>query len=264
MGDYSVADLAKVADKPTITGDCIKEYEKLARGKRAIVFCVSVIHAKHVAEQFVAAGHWAVCIDGTMTKDLRRELVQRFRNGDTTIMTSCDLISEGFDLPAIEVAIMLRPTKSLALWIQQSGRALRPLPGKEYAVILDHAGNTMEHGLPDEVREWTLDGKEKGAKKGKRPVKQCPSCFGVFLIGPLSCPYCEAILPLKPRVVEEVDGTLVEVDKEQLLLKLRYKKEQGMAKSLDELIALGRKRGYRSPVQWAHHVMKFRTSRESI
>lgn len=119
MGDYVHADLEGAMDKPSITGSAVSHYAKLANGKRAIAFCVSVKHAKDVAEDFRRAGFISSHIDGGMDEKERDGILKKFEDGDIQVLTSCDLVSEGFDLPAVEVAIMLRPTKSLSLYLQQ-------------------------------------------------------------------------------------------------------------------------------------------------
>lgn len=255
FGDFLKADLYGAACKPVITGDAIREYGKRAKGKRAIVFCVSVNHAQDVAKSFRDAGYEAISIDGTMPKDVRKGIVRDYREGKIQVLTSCDLISEGFDLPAIEVAIMLRPTQSLALWIQQAGRALRPFPGKEYALILDHAGNAMRHGLPDEDREWSLCGKVKRGG-GEAPVKQCPECFAVMFAGVMACVECGYVFREEARTTTTVEGDLVEVDAD--MIRRQRLKEQGKSVSMEELVQLGMRRGYKNPRGWAKYIFNAR------
>jgi hypothetical protein len=131
MGDFVKADLEKVMDRPSITGSAVAHYTKLAAGKKAIAFCVSVKHAQMVAEDFRNAGYASYHIDGGMTEGERDKVLKDFEAGKIQVLTSCDLVSEGFDLPAVEVAILLRPTQSLSLYLQQCGRAIRPAPGKD-------------------------------------------------------------------------------------------------------------------------------------
>lgn len=260
MGDFEKQGLERAADSPKITGDAVREYSQIAPGKRAIAFCVSIQHAKHVAEKFTAAGYSSVSIDGKMPKEIRRGVVRDFREGRISVLTSCDLISEGFDLPAIEVAIMLRPTQSLALWIQQAGRALRTYPGKEYAIILDHAGNCQRHGLPDEDRMWTLNGKTKksgGSMAGS--VRICPKCFAAQNFNAISCKFCQFVFGVAPRQIDEVAGTLREVDIQ--VLRRKRMKEQGECDTFEKLVAYGQKHQYKSPEAWARHVMKAREER---
>lgn len=254
MGDYVKSDIATAMDKPSITGDAVAHYTKLAAGKRALVFCVSLEHAEHTADAFRAAGYRAERIDGGMDRNARRALVARFQRGDIQVMTSCDLVSEGFDLPAIEVAILLRPTASLGLYLQQVGRALRNFPGKEYALILDHAGNAGVHGLPDDEREWSLGDDDAKRKAGKRKVvtsvHTCGKCYAASKPGTLVCPHCQWVFPIEAREVEHKVGELVEVNVDPA--KIAARREVGMAKGLEQLMALEKQRGYKPG--WAMHV----------
>lgn len=277
-GDYVKAELASAADTLAVTGDAIEHYRRYADGKRAIAFCVSVGHAKHVASQFIEAEYTAVSIDGKLPMTTRRLIINDFRAGKIQILTSCDIVSEGFDLPAIECAIMLRPTRSLALWIQQSGRALRPYEGKEHAIILDHAGNYKRHGLPCDKIAWSLEGRAKKKKEDEQAVRTCPQCFAVF--DPTDsinedkrvfCPECGFIFPLIKRELEVFEGNLVQIDPEkdrdlrEQIMALRLKrKEVGSCRDRDSLIALGIKRNYQYPQQWADHVLQAREKRRLI
>lgn len=262
MGDYAKDQLTTAVDKPSITGDAVQHYQRLAAGKRAVAFCVSVAHAQHVAAEFVAAGVAAEFLDGTLDALERDRIIKRFEAGETLVLSSCDIVSEGFDLPAIEVAILLRPTQSLSLYIQQVGRALRTFPGKKEAIILDHVGAVgrlvngefvVNHGLPDEERDWSLEGvkpkKRAAANDNDSPdvkISTCPKCFTIHLPGP-SCPNpdfngtgrpCGHVYPPKERKVEQHDGQLVELGAEQLEALRRQKRAmQGQAQTVEELMA---------------------------
>lgn len=177
LGDYAIDDLEAAMSKPTITGDALAHYKRFLSGRPAIAFCVTVDHAKSVAECFNAAGVPAASIDGSMSHGERKAIVDGLKTGKISVMTSCDLISEGFDVPAVSGAILLRPTKSLGLYLQQIGRALRLKPDGSKAVILDHVSN-CRHGTPKTERKWSLDSKKrKGDSAG---VRQCKSCFKAF------------------------------------------------------------------------------------
>ena len=251
-GDYNKNQLALAMEKSTIYGDAVREYERFASGKRAIVFCISVDHAEAIAEMFQRAGHAARSIDGSMSSTERAEIIKSFKLGAIKILTSCDIVSEGFDLPAIECAIMLRPTQSLALWIQQAGRALRPFPGKGRAIILDHAGNTERHGFPDDPREWTLHGRKKKSKKLIR-IKECPECLAACPGMASSCEYCGFIFPrARGREVAEIDGELEE------LKKLPYNERMAKLKTFADFQAFGKAMGYKPG--WAFHAYTNRKS----
>ncbi|MCE2909408.1 MAG: DEAD/DEAH box helicase [Burkholderiaceae bacterium] len=248
-GDYAKEQLAGAMDKPTITGDAVQHYHRLAAGKRAVAFCVSVDHAKHVAEEFRQAGVPAEFLDGTLDPAERQRIIERFEVGQTLVLSSCDIVSEGFDLPAIEVAILLRPTQSLALYLQQVGRALRVFPGKAEAIILDHVGAVATHGLPDEEREWSLDGVKRGRRQaandnepGVDRVMTCPKCYTIHLPA-AECPTCGHVYPAKARKIEQADGELQELQAEQIEALRRQKRVmQGQAQTVEQLMAQGMSR----------------------
>jgi superfamily II DNA or RNA helicase len=261
MGDFVRGELAEAMNKRSITGDAVSHYRKLADGKRAVAFCVSVEHAEHVAAQFREAGIPAASIDGGMDKVLRQSVLASFSAGDLRVLTSCDLISEGFDVPAIEVAILLRPTQSLGLYLQQVGRCLRVFPGKTEAIILDHAGNVKRHGLPDEDRIWTLEGKAKKrkSKPTEVPVKTCPKCFATVASAATDCACGHHFEPVE-RKIEHVDGELQEIDPAAARREARI--EQGRAQTEQDLVAIGRARGMKRPELWARHVLRARHAKE--
>jgi superfamily II DNA or RNA helicase len=253
-GDFAKPELAQAMDKPSITGDAVAHYAKLAPGKRALVFCVSLEHAEHVRDSFRKAGFTSERIDGKLDRPERKRLVKEFSAGRIQVLTSCDLISEGFDLPAIEVAILLRPTDSLGLYLQQVGRALRTHPGKSHALILDHAGNAGRHGLPDDPREWAL-GEDKANARKKKPVfsvRTCGKCYAAAKPGTMVCVECGWQWPVEAREVKEIKGELEEVDVELQRQKIQARREVGMSKTLEALTQLERTRGYKPG--WAMHV----------
>lgn len=258
-GDYQRGALAKAMDKPSITGDAVAHYKQLANGKRAVAFCASIEHSKNVAAQFRASGIPAAHIDGQMSHEERDREFSAFERGEVLVLTNVDLVGEGVDVPAIECVILLRPTKSLTHYLQSVGRALRKFPGKSEAIILDHAGNSLRHGLPDDEREWSLEDREKRAKREalESPVKQCEECFFVYRPAP-KCPCCGYAPPVASREIEQIEGTLAEVKRAEPRAKFR---EQGRASSLEDLIRLGRERGYKSPEFWARKVWASRQGR---
>jgi superfamily II DNA or RNA helicase len=266
MGDFVKGEVAARVDKPAIIGSAVGEYRKRMDGQPAVAFCVSIEHAEHVAEQFRAQGYRAAKLDGTMERSIRKGIVSDFGRGAINVLTSVDVISEGFDVPGIVGAILLRPTQSLGLYLQQVGRALRTAPGKPHAVILDHVGNSSRHGLPDDPREWSLLGRgERKGKGAKDPddvaIRQCPSCFAVSPAAAAKCRECGAAFPIKARQIEEVAGTLSEV--EVARIKREARKEQAAAQTLEDLIRLGQSRNYRNPVAWANHLFNARGGRRA-
>ncbi|MEO1018336.1 MAG: DEAD/DEAH box helicase [Pseudomonadota bacterium] len=219
-GDFEPAALADAANSARLTGDVIKHYERLAPGSKAVAFCVSVAHAESVAKAYNDAGITAACLHGKLSAEERAAIVADFKAGHITILTSCALISEGFDVPGIETAILLRPTMSVIEYLQEVGRALRPAPGKARATIIDHAGNVHRHGFPDDERQWSLDGKKRSAKSQEQsgpPISTCTNCFAAFRSSEPACPHCHTPKSAQTRTVEYVDGELVEVTTQRLL-----------------------------------------------
>lgn len=258
-GDFARDELITAFDKPSITGSAVEHYKKLVDNTQAAAFCISIEHAKHVAGEFRAAGYSAESIDGTLDREIRRSIIEDYARGKIKVLTSCDLISEGFDCPRIEVGISLRPTQSLGLWLQQCGRILRTHLGKTRAVLLDHAGNTLRHGLPTEDRAWSLavsetTGKRTGATPG---VRICPACFSAQPSRKPRCQLCGAPFPVEPRKVEKKKGQLEKLTPEMLAASAK-RQEVGMTRDLAALTELGRFRGYKDPAAWAKHVWEGR------
>lgn len=248
-GDFNRKEAAEVVDRPGITGDAIAHFKKHAGDRTGIVFCVSIAHAVHMADGFKSAGITAEVIDGTMSPEARRAIVARLGSGETQVLVSVDLVSEGFDLPAVGAASLLRPTASLALHLQQIGRVLRPAEGKEDAIILDHVGNCTRHGLAEEEREWTLEGyaAKKRRKEKALETKQCDVCFRIYY-GP-KCPECGASKEPK-RQLEVRAGELAEVSAEKMLEIRRRLREEADCRTLEDFQRLARIRGYKPG--WAY------------
>ena len=258
MGDYDNKELEALMDKPKITGDAVEHYLKICPGKRAIAFATTVKHSEHIAESFNASGVPARHIDGKMPHKDRDEAIRLFKNDEIKILTNCNIISEGFDVPAMDAAILLRPTQSLSLYLQQVGRALRHVEGKT-AYILDHAGNIKSHGLPTDVFDWSLNGREK--KKGKKPevaVKVCPKCYYAHAPNLLSCPACDWVYESKRAKIQYAEGQLNEIDQENWLRTGPYKKVIAAAKTRAELEAIGKARGYKKG--FAYRVLQERAA----
>ena len=255
MGDYAKDDLIKAVDKPKITGSAVEHYSRICPGKPAIAFCVSIAHAEHVAAEFKAAGFRAASIDGNMDDGQRKSLITALGRGNLDVLCSCEIISEGTDIPVVAAAILLRPTQSLSLYLQQVGRALRPYPGKKSAIILDHVGNCLRHGLPDEDREWSLDGDPNRGKSGKKAetgirVQQCPKCYAVHPPGP-KCHQCGHVYSSDELIPEVGEGELEEISADELArIKRRRNIKVGQAKTLEELRQVGKELGYKDGWAW--------------
>lgn len=243
--EYVKSDMEIQMDQNAVIGDIIDNYCKLAYGMRAVCYCVSLAHSRHIAESFWRAGIPAMHIDGDTPDAIREQAIQDFRDNKIKILCNVDLISEGFDVPAMEAVILARPTQSLTLYIQQAMRPLRPdknNPGKK-AVIIDHVGNVFRHGMPDEDREWTLEPKKKKAGPDRAlTVRTCPTCFSVQYSA-RQCPICGYVYPAAVRddMPKEEAGKLLKI--EDVERKAR-RQEIGRARTVKELERIAIQRGY--------------------
>lgn len=257
-GDFVAADIEKAMIKNTVFGDVVKYYRQLADGKKAVCYCASVKHSQRTADVFNENGISAAHIDGTTPEAERDKVIADFRSGKVQVLCNVDLISEGFDVPDCECAILLRPTKSLTLYIQQSMRCMRYRKGKR-AVIIDHVGNYARHGMPDDDREWSLDKKSKQQKKQQaeqKPVRQCPECFFTFGIIPgkkvTHCPHCGYEFPAASRE-PDADETIGLVKIEGFKLDLSSPND---CTTYPELLEYAKSHGYKPG--WAYYQAKRR------
>jgi DNA repair protein RadD len=268
-GDYNKSQLDDyMTQDKVLVGSAIKHYKDLAHGMLNISFCTSIKHAELTAEAFRGAGVNAAHVSGSMDdKEIARR-IKAFARREITVLANCDLMTFGFDLASaanmdvtIECMSDLRPTKSLPLQLQKWGRVLRYK--NRPAIILDHAGNSKPdfHGLPDSDRDWSLAGKDKknGGEKTE-PTRQCGECYFVHRPSP-ECPHCGFVYPVMGRMIEEVDGELIKVSREEAAAAAKVvRQDQGRAKTLAELIAQGKARGMKNPHGWASHVLKARAN----
>lgn len=265
-GDFDVKESAVRLDKPKITGCAVDHYTRLSLGLPAIAFCSSIEHARHVSEQFNAASIPSIDINGELDDSTRKYRINALARGEIKVLTSCDLISEGTDIPVVTTAILLRPTQSLGLYLQQVGRVLRPFPGKSHAIILDHVKNWERHGMPDQNREWTLNPERRTPRKKLEDddvpaLRSCPQCYMVMRATIEVCPQCGAVKETKKRELKQVNETLSEITEEDASrIRQQQSREQGMAKTLQDLLQVANRRGY-SP-GWAFSVFNARKAKE--
>ena len=189
-GDFAVDQLGQAMSKGIVVDGAVDEYARICSGVPVIVFCVDIAHSELVAERFAARGFRAAHVDGDTPADQRRDLIAALGTGKIQVLCNCGLISEGLDVPSVVAVILLRPTKSLTLYLQQVGRALRPAEGKARALILDHSGNTFRFGMVDAPRTWSLEGRPKGEREGVAPVCRCAKCGALNPIAAFLCVNC--------------------------------------------------------------------------
>jgi superfamily II DNA or RNA helicase len=221
-GDYNKIKLREAVHESTIMGDVVEHYLRIAPGKLGITFAPGVEIATEMAGKFNQAGVRAEVISGKTDSRLRADILRRYRKREILMLVNVDLFGEGFDLPGLEVVIFARPTQSFGLYCQQFGRALRILQGKTIAIIIDHVGNVLRHGLPDAEREWSLARRDKRTRApydDEIPLKVCTNktCLRPYEAILKACPYCENVpVPQERGSPEQVDGDLCELSPEAL------------------------------------------------
>ena len=265
-GDFNAAALEKAMADPEnsrIIGDCIAAYKLHADHQPAIAFCVTVAHGEAVAEQFRAAGYKAACVHGGLPANERDAMIAGLNTGATEVLCSCELISEGLDVPAVSAVILLRPTASLGLHLQQIGRGLRPAPGKTHLTVLDHVGNCLEHGRADDARKWTLDaGLIRERKSKEAAVRRCQDCGAANATTATKCEACGAEFPApEARDFTAAPGELIEMNRERIkfLADQPHHRLRGMILSEPEVRAIAREKGYKRG--WAMHYMREQAER---
>lgn len=217
-GEYSTPQLAERMQK--LVGSLTKTWTERAQGMRTVAFAVNVTHSMMIVDAFRALGCRAAHLDYSMPRDERTQILAGLRAGTLDLVSNCQLLSEGWDLPALQCAILARPTKSLALFRQMVGRVMRP-PGP--VIVLDHAGNHHEHGVVTDPIEWSLDFKKKKASVGD-PIRTCLKCYAVIPSSADVCPECGAPCVRKSQAEPAVEnpGELVPF----VSMKIRAKKAE--------------------------------------
>lgn len=267
-GEYQQTDLAKRVTSGVIANG-VDAYMRYAHGRAAIFFGVHVDHSRRVCAGLRERGVRAEHVDGTDSPARRDRVMNALKTGGLDVVGNCDLISEGFDAPGCEVVIMGAPTRSVTRYLQMAGRAMRPGPDKE-ALILDLGGSSHELGLPDDVRQWTLeDGEvdERPAMEKEAAVRECPSCHTLFY--GRHCPHCQYEAPLNevPDVVTELEdartGRAAPAKRTNGRAprgsrRAEVNRELAMARKAQDpkaaVIAIGKKRGYKPG--WAFHILR--------
>lgn len=214
-GDWVGKQVSERMDRSAITGDILAHWCELANDRPTMVFAAGVNHSIHLRDQFAREGYRAAHLDAKTPKDDRDFIIQQYARGDIQVLCSCDVLTEGVDLPLCSCIVMARPTKSMVVFRQQIGRGMRPAEGKSDCLLLDHAGNTLRHGFPDEEIEWTLSTEKRANNREnqKKPPRQpiiCKKCFCAFY-QQSTCPNCGHKAERGRNKVQTRDGNLVEL-----------------------------------------------------
>ncbi len=267
-GEYVASEIDDLMAGRAVLAGAVRHWRKYAQGKRTIAFAPSVIRAEQLAAEFRANGINFVALDGETPPAERRAAFLGFADRQIEGIVNCQLFCEGFDLAAqvdrdvtIESVLDYSPTKSLARHLQKHGRGLRKKD--DPAILLDLVGGFGRLGLPDDDRQWSLEGRPKSDREVENMT--CPRCFACHAPAP-KCTECGHVYPVKARdsigegrVLDEVEGELQEVDVETI--RRNRLREQTSARTLDDLVKLAQARGYKSPEKWAAHVYTARQAK---
>lgn len=214
-GDYRPGDLDRVMNTPVLIGDALEHYQRLASGKRALAFCVNREASKALVAKFTEAGIPAMHVDMETPDDARKAAVEALRSGDLKLISNVDVFTEGVDIPALDAVILMRPTRSLALYLQMVGRVLRRCEGKETAIILDHAGFFWQQPDPADDYEWSLSGGARQRRvlqiqQSKEKLLICPNCGFTHKASKI-CAECGFEYPKAERDRARFEGYLISV-----------------------------------------------------
>lgn len=221
-GDYSPKKMREASKRSHIVSDAVTEYRRWIPGKRAICFATDVETANDIARQFNECGISAASVSAKTDTAVRRDMIKRFKDGRLLVLVNVDLFDEGFDVPGCDAVIMARPTASLNKYLQMFGRALRVAIGKTHGTIIDLVSNVIRHGLPDKQHIWTLDRREKRAKRAPDPddieLTACRECSRPYERTHSACPYCghQPVPAGGGRSIDQVDGDLMLLDRDAL------------------------------------------------
>ncbi len=242
-GDYEADALAVAVDQTGLVGNIVDHWMRHGGDRQTVVFAVNVQHSQHIAQRFRDAGVAAEHLDGATPTAERDAILARLERGETRIVSNCAVLTEGWDQPSVKCAVLARPTQSTGLYLQCAGRILRPWRDAS-AIILDHAGCVLEHGLPQDDREFSLDSSRKKSRSAPR-LTTCPGCFAILAAATRTCPECGHAFA-SPEVgddkTQEVDGELVEV---------RAADVDEKRAAWDQLCQVATERGYQRG--WVYH-----------
>jgi len=249
--DYNKKQSELILDNHPITGNAIDEYAKLCDKEPALAFCVSIKHAEHVAEEFRNAGYLTEVIHSKIKPEKVAETIEKLRRGELHVVTSCDKVGEGTDIPKLRAVILLRYTASITVNHQQNGRASRPYEGKENSIHIDLVGNCKTHGLINFPIKWELTkGKFEPPVQG---VVECEFCMKYYSINLRACPHCGKMRIIKKKKRQDpivVPGELKRIDY------VKLNEEVQKAESLADFHKIAKEVGYKPG--WAYHQWKYK------
>lgn len=256
-GDYQSKELGKRADEPTLIGDVVSNWLRLARDRQTFVFAVNVAHSRHLCERFREHGIAADHIDGNTDLEERKAIHARLQSGETQVVCNCQVYTYGVDYPPVSCIVLACPTKSVTKYMQMVGRGLRTHPGKTDCMVLDHAGAVNEVGFVDDPMPWTLETtrkiqEEKEKKENKTPDNMdCPQCKASFRPAK-QCPSCGHEMRTEyTKAIETHEAELAEIDRKERKAEQRQWTMEDKRRFYGMLLYHAGMRGYKDA--WAYH-----------
>ena len=203
MGEFTAQGLDDAFNRPKVYEGVVQEFCKRWKEKKAIVFCVNIEATINTAEAFAKElGEGRVyCVHSKLSAYERADLIEEFMVSKYGILVNCGIATTGFDCPDIEVVVVNRATKSVALWLQMVGRGSRPTANKSAFTILDFGENVHRLGFWQEARDWgkAFAGTEQKKGQGVAPVKDCPCCGAVLYASARFCDFCGEIFATEKK-----------------------------------------------------------------
>lgn len=219
-GDYKTGNLSRLMAKPKLVGDVLQNWLRIANGKRTIIFACDKAHGAKLTEEFRQAGVACEQLTDSDSEDTREASIARLERGHTTVLVNCFLLSYGIDIPRVECIVLARPTRSVVLYLQTIGRGMRPFPGKDSVIFIDHGRVADNLGHPHIDRYWSLIGKNANLVAREETAhlitqeqhRNCAECSASWLVsedGP-RCPSCGWTPAPRAMGIRTLDAELLE------------------------------------------------------
>ena len=247
-GEFVSSEVQELMEGKHIYGETVNNWLRIAKGKKTIVYCSSVTSSKETSEHFIEQGITSAHLDGNTSAEIRTDIMQQFRAGEIQVLCNCELFSVGLDVPDCECIILLRPTQSLTLYIQQAMRCMRADKNNpdKIGIIIDHVGYVDRHGFVDDNRSWSLEAKKRKAENLIK-IKECPQCFAVYSAEKVACPECGYechIIKQTSSKKKTVEIDLQEVKRQEDIKNAEYAEYQN-CKTFSELVEFQKLRKYK-------------------
>ena len=265
-GDYAEGAVGSLLSRPKLIGDVVQNWLAIAGGKRSIVFACNKAHGASLVEGFGRAGIAAEILTDQDDEATREEAIARLESGQTRVLVNCFLMAYGVDVPAVECIVLARPTRSLPMYLQMVGRGMRPAPGKDHFVLIDHGRVVENLGLPTSDFGWNLDdtrnvNREAEKRTRSRTVEQprtCPECHHAWLVSEdgSACKLCGWAPAPSAKAVAVQSAALTELDMDaeaQTVTAHSPEAEQFFREALGDAAR-------RDPVKWASTPNKCRAA----